>query len=260
MDFKFDFLTVQVVLGFILVMTRILAVLMTGPVFSNSEIPTTVRIGFAGALAISINEIVGHDTGLMPTNLWILSLTIFSELLIGASIGFVFSLIFEAIVTIAQVTGIQMGQSSANIFNPITRTTVNPIASFYLIISLLYFLLLGGFYNLMEVLIRSYEIIPLAGLNIDIGSLAFNFVAIFSAIFVAATKFLLPVLAVMLIIDILVALVAKILPQANMYFLIMPNKIILGMIFMSLTLTGFLANLDGYFNETLFEYVEQLFS
>ncbi len=258
---SFDTLTTQMLIAFILIMFRVMALMMTAPVLSRHEFPIMIKIGFAGVMSFSLfNDVISHSTNLIPTNPWLLSIVIAFEIVIGAILGMLISLLFDGIATFAQVVGMQMGGSASNIFEPSLNTGANPIAQFYLYASLSIFLILGGFYNVFAVLAKSFTLAPLGDIGFNFAAFALNYLDIFSAIFISALKLMMPLLAVMTITDIFVALVAKILPQANIYFLIMPNKLILGMIIMSLTMGGLAAGVENYVEEGLLDNFSQLFS
>lgn len=233
---------------------------MTAPVLSRSEIPMMTRVGFAGAISFSLFQgAISFSDQLIPTNPWVLSVVVLFEILIGGLIGYLVNIIFDAIATFTQVIGVQMGGSASNVFDPATNSSSGPVAIFYVNAALMIFLFSNGFYDLIQLLIKSFELVPLAALDFKFAALASNFLPVFGIVFVTALKFILPVLAVMVVTDIFVALVAKILPQANIYFLIMPNKLFLGMIIIGLTMAGFSANLNQYFSETLIEFMDKLF-
>ncbi len=258
---NFGDISSSMLLAFLLIMFRILALLMTAPVLSRSEIPMMIKIGFTGVLSFAFwNTAIQHNQNIIPSNPWLIAIIICFEIMTGLIIGMLINLLFDGLVTFAHIAGIQMGGSASNIFEPSLNTGANPIAILYLYTSLSIFLSLGGFYNLFEIGSKSFELIPLASLSFNYGALATNYLDIFSAIFMTALKLLMPLLAVMTIADIFVALVAKVLPQANIYFLLMPNKLILGMIVISLTLSGLASNLNEYLDSGLLDIFSQLFS
>ena len=153
MTVKLDFLTVQVVLTFLLAFFRVLAVFMTAPIFSRSSIPVIARLGMASVIVIMFyDNILSHSIGLLPNDNVHLVLAIFHELLVGALLGFMINLIFDAIATYAQMAGIQIGQSSASVFNPAIQGSLNPVGEFYLNTSLLFFLVLNGLFDILVLL------------------------------------------------------------------------------------------------------------
>jgi flagellar biosynthetic protein FliR len=260
MELKFDFITVEILLSFLLAMTRVLALFMTAPLLSRSEIPVTIKIGTAGVITLSVyDQVVASSQGLISTNPWSLGLEIAFEILIGSLIGFLANLVLDGTVSLSQIVGIQFGQSSASVFNPAVRGVLNPAGILYFNFTTLIFLMAEGLYLLINLISKSFELIPLAGTNINLTGLLANAVPLFNNIFISATRFMLPLIAIMLITDIFAAIIAKILPQANMFFLVMPVKLILGMIIMSLTLNSYTNGVAEYFHLALFEYFADLF-
>lgn len=259
MEVKLDFLTVQITIAFILAMVRVLALIMTAPVFNRREFPTPVKLGFAVIITILLyTRISNFAEGFMPTDMWSMSLALLKEIFIGASIGMLTNLIIDAMASVAQIAGVQMSQSASNVFDPSTQTSLNPTALFYTTIAALSFLLLNGHHNLIELLAKTFEIFPIASNTVDLALLGDNFIEAFSQIFIIGTKFMLPIVGAMLLADVVIAIVAKVLPQANMFFLFMPTKLILGMLLMSLMMASLLANLDQYFNKDLFTLFDSL--
>ena len=122
-----------------------------------------------------------------------------------------------------------------------------------------FFLSFNGLYNLGLIIRKCFEIIPLASFSVNLAGIAQNFITVFSQVFLIGLKYLLPMVALMFIADIFVAIFSKILPQANMYFLIMSNKLILGMLLMLVVVPSFLINIEDYFNNEVFELLEMLF-
>ena len=174
-------------------------------------------------------------------------------------LGLLCNLLFDAIVTLTQVLGIQMGMSSSNVFNPAAGGSTNAMGLFYVTVSLILFLCFDGLYHLIFIIRKSFEIIPLASFSIDFGALSQNYIVVFNQIFVISVKLLLPLIAIMFIVDVFVALFAKIMPQANMFFLAMPNKIFFGVFVVMAILTSFAANLQHFYEVQMYEFMDMLF-
>ena len=174
-------------------------------------------------------------------------------------LGLLCNLIFDAITTLAQLVGIQVGMSSSNVFNPSVGGSTNAVGLFYVTVAMIFFLCFDGLYHLIFIIKKSFEILPLASFSIDFGSLGENYIGVFGQIFIVAVKFFLPLIAVMFVVDIFVALFAKILPQANMFFLLMPNKIIFGVFVIMAILGGFFVNLQDYFENDIYGFMDTLF-
>jgi flagellar biosynthetic protein FliR len=242
-------------------MLRFQGFFLMSPIFSRNDIPAIVKIGLSAVFSFVLYEFIfplAYD--FIPTQPVSLSLAIFHELLIGMMLGLMCNLIFDAITTLTHLVGIQSGMSSSNVFNPVSNSTTNAMGVFYVTVALLFFLSFDGLYHLIFILRKSFEIIPLASFTINFSALAENYVEIFNTVFIIAMKFTLPILALMFVVDVFVALFAKILPQANIFFLVMPNKIFFAVFVITSILGGFYIKFQEYFDSQIYDLFDQLFT
>ena len=72
-------------------------------------------------------------------------------------------------------------------------------------------------------------------------------------------KFVLPLIAIMFVVDVFVAIFSKILPQASMFFLIMPNKLILAALLSMFFVVPYQIGIEEFFNETILDFLDDLF-
>ena len=241
-------------------MVRVQGFFLTAPIFSKGSIPAQIKIGLSGVFVFTFyNTIFSRAAITIPTNDIGLSLLIVLELIIGAALGFLVALIFEALSTFAHLLGIQMGQSAGQMFNPSSGETTNAISAFYGSLAMLFFLLTGGLYNLALILKKSFEIIPLATLDLNYAVLAENYLKVFNNIFIAGLKMIFPMMAVMFIIDIFIAMFSKIMPQTSMFFLLAPAKIMVFLLVSTLIVNTLYLNIEHYFAEDIYDYLDQLF-
>lgn len=241
-------------------MARVQGFFLTAPIFSKSGIPAQIKIGLSAIFCFTLYDtIFAKSSSLIPVTDVGLSAVIFLELLIGAVLGFLVNLIFDVITTYAQMIGIQIGQSSGEVFNPASDSSANPVATFYGDLAILFFIVSGGLFHTVLLLKRSFEILPLATFTFDYSVLAENFIKVFNNIFVLGLKMLLPMIALMFIIDIFIAMFSKILPQVSMFFLLTPMKIFILLLVSMFIINGLYMNISDYFTEGIYGYLDQLF-
>lgn len=259
MTISLDFLTIQVILTFILSFTRIAALMSTAPLVSNQGIPVIIRVGLASAVVFTLyDKIISSSVNIIATDYVHLTLGIFHELVIGAFLGILLNLIFDALVTFAHLAGIQSGESNESIFNPAISAPTNPIATFTTNMCLMFFLFQDGLYQMLFLLRKSFEIIPLASYSFNLSVFVANYVHVLSAIFIIGLKMVLPLIALMIVIDIFIALSAKIMPQANMFFLFMPTKVILATMLLGVMIIGLSLRVESFFETEFWALLDQL--
>ena len=233
--------------------------LITAPIFSTFPLPRQVKIGMAALFAFIIFPFVSRIAVFsIPTDLVGLSILLTKELAIGVLIGFTISLIFVAIELGGHLLSVQMGLAVANALNPITRENTPIIGQFYMFAASIVFLTINGHHYLFTIVYDSYKSIPI-GLNFDFSNLLTEQLLVFSSsIFLIAFKIVIPLFSVLLIIIMLMGIVAKILPQMNIFMVAMPVKIYIGIslmlmlmptttVYMSSLINTLIRDINGFF-------------
>jgi flagellar biosynthetic protein FliR len=224
-------------LSLFLTFVRVLAVLMTAPIFSSQNVPAIAKIGFAGMLSLVLLPVETPSASLAtwPTELLPFVLVVAQEVMIGVLIGFVSNLIFVAVGMAASIMGLQIGFRAANLVDPFTATPTSALEQFYTLLAAALFLTINGHHWLITALARTFEVAPLGTFvlkSITVGRL----IAFSGETFVAATRIALPVAGTLLLADLGLGLVARAVPHIQVFFLDLPLKMGLGFLALALTL------------------------
>lgn len=260
MKFELDFLLIQTFLGFLLAMFRVQGFFIAAPIVSSRAIPSVIKIGLSFIYCYWFYDtIFSAQTQILEINPVAIFVLIFIEFTIGFVFGVLINLVFDGILTFAHLLGTQFGMSSATIFNSSIATPTNPTGIFFSTIAFVFFLNLNGLHNISFLLKKSFEIMPMNNYGMSLELALTNFSHVFSHIFIISMKFLLPLIAIMFVVDVFVAIFSKILPQASMFFLIMPNKLILAALLSLFFIAPYQNGISEYFNETLLDLIDELF-
>lgn len=260
MQISLDFLSIEIILTFFLAMARVAAFMISAPILSRNGIPAMVKLMITAAIVLSFYpSILNSSNGLILYDSWHLAIAIFHELLVGFAMGVLMGLFFDSLVSFAHMAGIQMGQSSSNVFNPALSAPTSPTGTFIANVALMFFLLLNGIYHMVFLLKKSFMLVPLASYRLDLALLTQNYISVFTEIFAIGMKIVLPLIALMFVIDVFVALFAKIMPQANMFFLMMPAKLIVGAFVIMFMLGGLYLRMEQYFEIEFWDLLDKLF-
>ncbi len=260
MNFNIEFITIEIILNFFLVMTRIAGVMLTMPILSKGQIPAQYKIGLSIMLGTLLySNAMSNSSSLLPLEGWHLFAGLFCELAIGYFIGFFFSVVFDAIATMGQLASMQMGQSTATLFDPTVQAQLSPMANLLVFTANFVFMQANGFYIVLFILSKSYEIFPINKFEVDIGLLMSQFLPLFGKIFLYALELCLPFVGILLVLDLFTTLISKILPQASMFFLIMPLKLIFGAVLLSMMLGNYWVSMDAFFTDKLMDYFDEFF-
>ena len=168
------------------------------------------------------------------------------EILLGFAIGFSVKLIFAGIQLAGQLAGYQMGMALANVMDPASSQQVPLLAQFNNLIALLIFISINAHYWFIKALTQSYRLVP--PLNVKFGSsLMEQLVQLSGNMFVIAIQVGAPVIAAMLLTSVAFGLVARTVPQMNVFIVAMPLKIGVGLLFLGFGLPYFTAFLKKIF-------------
>ncbi len=222
------------VVRFTLVLLRVGFILMMVPVFGSRMVPRRVRIGIGILMSFLIYPYVAFK---MPDTLglWEMVPGFFAEIVIGMTMGMITQIMFAGIQVAGQIAGYQMGFGIVNVIDPMTSQQVSIAAQFYYLFAVLLFLATGTHRIFIQALVESFRYIPpmqahLSGFNISrLMKLAGN-------IFVLAVKVGAPVLAITLFTQVVLGIVARTVPQINVFIVGFPLQIGIGLVGIGLSL------------------------
>ena len=221
---------------------------MSIPIFDSRGIPFMFKIALAFATGIVLFPILKLDVAPLANGLFTLGISIAGEIFIGLTIGFSVKLIFAGVQLAGQLSGYQMGLAIANVMDPATSEQVPLLAQFNNLIGLLVFLSINAHYWFIKALTESYRLLPPLQVHFD-NSLMEHLIQLSGNLFVIALQVGAPVIAAMLLTSVAFGLVARTVPQMNVFIVAMPLKIGVGLLFIGFSLPYFSAFLQNIFSD-----------
>lgn len=208
--------------GFFLALTRILAIFMTAPILSNRLIPTQVKVGLGVLLTLILMPLQTDMGPAQPLGAFLVDIG--RELIVGLLVGFAGQLVFAAFQVMGDMMGIGAGLQAAQLLNPTLGTTGTALEGFYALLAVLLFLTIDGHHQVILALQRTFEVIPLR--TFDLSTLGpERFIALSAQMLAAALQMALPVIGAVLVADVALALIARVVPQMNVFFVGAPLKL-----------------------------------
>ncbi len=236
----FDFFIVQ---GWLLLFARASAFVAVAPFFSMQGVPALVKIGFSFLFSVMLLPQVPFVPMEEITILgwWIL---VVKEVAVGLILGFLANLVFASVRIAGQIIDLQMGFAMANVLDPQSQSRSTLIGQMKYMVAILIFLAVDGHHLLIGSLVHSYTLVPLAQVVLE-PTVALFILKSFVGIFALAFKIAAPIIAVLVISDVALGLVARTVPQIHVFILGFPLKAGLGMFTVALILPLF-ASVMGY--------------
>ena len=232
---------------FFLIFFRVGAILLSMPIFKSKSIPILFRAGLALAVSVVLFPILKLENFPVFDGIAALAIGMIGEILLGISIGLAVNMIFVGLQLAGQLAGYQMGLALARVMDPSANQQVPLLAQFYQMFALLIFLIVNAHHWFLRALADSYQLVPPFGFHFS-GSLMDQLVSIAGNMFIIAIQVGAPVIAAMLLTSIAFGLVARTVPQMNVFIVAMPLKIGVGLFFIGVSLPYLSAFLKSLFS------------
>lgn len=245
---------------FLFLTVRLSALMFTLPFFSSRAIPASLKVVCIVTLSVSFYPIVQHQSVPMPFGPVHLGLLILGELLVGWLIGFVAQVLFASIQLGGELINQQMGLSLASILDPQNGQQSSIISNFQYILAFLLFLTLPAHHWVIRAMAESLHAIPLLGSTLPTSVVPF-LVQLFSQAFVMAVQIAAPIMAALLLANVGMGIVARLVPQMNVFILSFPVTIGVGLIMLAGMLpyyTGSLQTLFGQLSRSMRTLMQML--
>jgi flagellar biosynthetic protein FliR len=192
---------------------RILALFAAAPGFSAAAIPMRAKVALAFVVTVAVSAAIKETA---PLNLsWTTAVLAVEQVLIGVAIGFAMQLTLAAMGLAGEFVGIQMGFGFASLYDIQSGIQVPVMGNFFNLVALLLFLALNGHLVLLDVLVKSFTVVPIA-VNSGITANGWHSLAQAGAwLFQMGFWLALPVIAVLLVTHLAVGFVSRVAPQFN---------------------------------------------
>lgn len=230
-----SYATAQQVFAAGLVFARLGAVVMLLPGLGESFIPPRIRLAFALALALMIFPLVGGRAPPLPSDAGGLGGAVIKELLIGLMIGGIIRLFMNSLAAAGEVVSLATTLSFAQTANPTQAQPSTTLGTFLGIIGMVLIFATDLHHLFIAAIVKSYDLFPFTrGVPIaDAGQMA---IQTMGRSFALGIQLAAPVLAFSLIFNIGIGLVARVMPQFQVFFAASPAAVLLGLSVFALSL------------------------
>ena len=232
---------------FFLVFLRVGAIMITIPVFESRSIPQLFKLALAFTASLALFPLLGLEAVPISSSIIGLGIGAAGEILLGLVIGFSVKLIFAGIQLAGQMAGYQMGMAIANVMDPAESQQIPLLAQFNNLCALLIFLALNAHHWFIRALTQSYRLVPPFNARFD-GALTEHLIQLAGKMFVIAIQVGAPIIATLLVTSVAFGLIARTVPQMNVFIVAMPLKIGVGLVFLGFSLPYFSAFLKKVFD------------
>lgn len=241
----------------LLIMVRVTGIFVVSPFFGNRQVPALFKIGLSFYLAFLI--FVSLAPSAVPSQnmqggMFIVS--VLKEWIVGLLIGYVSSLVFASIQIAGQIIDTQIGLGISSVIDPQTGFQSPLIGNFQNLLALLLFIGMDGHHGLIAALLQSFQFLPIGEFTLT-GTVLDLIFRTFSYMFVLAIKISAPVIAALFLTDVAMAVMAKTVPQMNIFVVGMPAKLIAGLLMLLFAMSGLVLMFNQLF-DLMFQDIDHL--
>lgn len=244
-------LPIGAVEAFVLIATRVLAVLATSPIVSMKQVPVQGRLGLGLFTALVLVPVVTNPSGASATpTVTVTWAAIAGELLVGALAGFAATVAYTAIAFGASLLDIQAGFSMASLYDPTFGGQGATLERFYNALAALLFLQSDAHHLVIRVLVGLFTVVPLGGFSLS----RINpelLAQIAAASFVLAIELVFPIMLALLLADVALALLARVAPQFGIFQIGLQVKVGLALLALIVTMPLLIPRLHSLFSGML---------
>ncbi|WNO61785.1 flagellar biosynthetic protein FliR [Rheinheimera sp. MMS21-TC3] len=172
------------------------------------------------------------------------------QLMIGFALGFISLLFITTFVVAGQLLATQTGLGFASMVDPASGVSVPAIGQFYLVLATLLFWLFDGHLIMIQMLVFSFETLPINGQWWDVSS--YWVVLEFAGwMFATALAIALAPIISMLTVNLSFGIMTRAAPQLNVFSIGFPITMLSGLVILWLTLDTFLFHFEKQWQHSI---------
>lgn len=230
----------QWVLTVLLAATRFAALLSFSPFWQLAGFSPRIKIIFLLAISLLMAAGLSLPSGNLPGDGLALSLALMREFLLGMLLGYSLQAMFAVFSFAGHLLDLQIGFGAAGIYDPLSRRQSPVIASLLGLFALALFFSLNAHHSLLHLVRESYVWVPLGTYELNFSPS--QLLLPFAQIFIFGLALAAPVVFCLFLLDLVLAVISRNLPQLNILMLSPPVKIALGLWVWALMVPLFLSS------------------
>ncbi|WP_333784096.1 flagellar biosynthetic protein FliR [Thermocrinis sp.] len=232
---------------------RILSFLLVVPFFGRELLPNTFKVFLATALSLTLFMYADIKPLDFPT-IGHFYFSVLKEFLFGFFSGLFLRFIFDAVMIAGEVISVNMGIAIATLFLP-QQPQTSVMSVFFMLFFTSLFLAIGGPEMVFLALVSSLKKVPLGGFDLYSVNLE-TFLSLFYESFNLGVWLSLPIVLSMLLLNLVLAVVNRFIPQVNVFIVGLPLQIFLGFLLLVVLFPLLSYLLSSHLKEYMIEFIK----
>ncbi|MEE2690293.1 MAG: flagellar biosynthetic protein FliR [Pseudomonadota bacterium] len=238
------------------VFCRVGALFMTAPAFGDFSLSPRLRLAAALAVALVFAPVAAKHYPAWAASGDTLSMAaiVFGEILAGAFLGLAARVMMSALNVAGQIIALQMGLSLAQIFDPTQQLQGAIVGGFLAVLGATMIFASDLHHLLLAALSDSYALMA-PGVPPSFGDMAEAMISTLSAAFSLGLRLAAPFVLFGLVFYIGAGVLNRLMPQAQVFFMLMPANLAIGLMLLMLTTGLMMSVFLGAFEEFLAQFL-----
>ncbi len=220
---------------FLLILTRVSCFVFIAPFFSMQNTPATVRVGISFFTALLLYQVLTPAQAVAYDSVLEYALIVMKEAVTGLLIGFSTTICSSIVNFAGSVADMEIGLSMVTLWDPTTRTNVSITGALYQYVLMLLMIASGMYRYLFGAMADTFTLIPVNGAIFHTDRILESLITFLGDYIIIGFRIVLPVFCVLLLLNAILGVLAKVSPQMNMFSVGIQVKILVGLAIMFFT-------------------------
>ncbi len=218
----------------LLAAVRAAGAMLFAPVLGWRQVPAGAKFGLVVAMMLAVGPVAAvRPYGGPPVVSVAFGICCVRELLTGAVLGYGALLVVAAVQAAGALLDLEVGLAASAFFDPATNDWQSAIGRCYFVAAGMIFIALDGHHALLMAIGRSLEVLPPGGGAMS-AALAQGLVDLTGRLLWSAAQLAAPGMAAAFLTDLGLGLIARGVPQMNVFIVGLPAKVGIGLLILAL--------------------------
>lgn len=214
---------------FLLILTRVSCFVYIAPFFGMGSTPSRIKIGISFFTSMLLYQALTPAPAVIYDTVMEYALIVMKEAITGLLVGFGANICMTIVNFAGSIADMETGLSMVTMLDPATKENTSITGAFYQYVVMLMLIATGMYRYLMGALADTFTLIPVNGAVFHGDSLLNSLVTFLSDYVIIGFRIVLPIFCVMLLLNAILGVLAKVSPQMNMFAVGIQLKIIVGL-------------------------------
>ncbi len=234
---------------FLLILTRVSCFVFIAPFFSMKNTPRNVRIALSFFTAVLLYQALTPAEGVEYSTMLEYTVIVMKEAIVGLLIGFAANICTTIVNFAGSIADMEIGLSMVTLMDPTSREATSITGVLYQYVLMLMMIASGMYRYLFAALADTFVLIPINEAVFRGDSLVSAVVEFLGDYVIIGFRIVLPVFCMMLLLNAVLGVLAKVSPQLNMFAVGIQLKVLVGLSVFTLTASMLPGVADFIFDE-----------